>query len=181
MLGMSVREQVAALLVGVLLVTAWVLAVTPERERARRAARELAQLEMQAQSAERAMAALLTAEREIREGKERLQRVQGRILATKDLRRVLTLLSDETPELRIKIVSMRPLEERAASKGAPTRQLPVEMELQGHFLDLGRYLEALQSAPVLFTVEGVQLTRADKGSRLAMRMVAVAHIRSQGQ
>jgi Tfp pilus assembly protein PilO len=180
-MGMSVREQVAWLVVGVLLLAAWILAVTPERERARRTARELAQLETQTQSAERVMGTLIATEREIREGKERLQRLQERILGAKDLQRILTILSHNSQELGIKIVSMRPLKERASSSDVPTRQLPVEMELQGRFLDLGRYLEGLQTAPALFTVEGVQLTRADKGSRLAMRMVAVAHIRPQGQ
>jgi Tfp pilus assembly protein PilO len=180
-MGMSVREQVALLLAGILLLAAWILAVAPERERARRAARELAQLEVQGQSAERAMGALVSTERDIREGKERLQQLQGRILGARDLQRILLILSHQTQELGVKIVSMRPLQERAASRDVPTRQLPVEMELQGRFLDLGRYLEGLQTAPALFTVEGVQLTRADKGSRLAMRMVAVAHIRPQGQ
>jgi len=180
-MGMSVREQVAWLVVGVLLLAAWILAVSPERDRARRAARELAQLEAQAQSAERVMGTLVTTEREIREGKERLQRLQERILGAKDLQRILMILSHNSQELGIKIVSMRPLQERASSTDIPTRQFPVEMELQGRFLDLGRYLEGLQIAPALFTVEGVQLTRADKGSRLAMRMVVVAHIRPQGQ
>ncbi len=180
-MGVSVREQVALLLAGILLLAAWILAVAPERERARRAARELAQLEAQAQSAERVMGTLVSTEREIREGKERLQRLQERILGARDLQRILLILSHQTQKLGVKIVSMRPLQERAASRDVPTRQLPVEMELQGRFLDLGRYLEGLQTAPALFTVEGVQLTRADKGSRLAMRMVAVAHIRPQGQ
>lgn len=176
-MGMSVREQVAWVVVGVLLLATWVLAVNPERDHARRAAQELAQLEAQGQSAEQAMGTLVSTEREIREGKERLQRLQERILGTKDLQRILTLLARQTQELGVKIVSMRPLEERAASGAAPTRQFPVEMELQGGFLDLGRYLEGLQTAPALLTIEGVQLTRADKGSRLAMRMVVVAHIR----
>lgn len=179
-MGMSVREQVAWLVVGVLLLATWILAVSPEQNRARRAARELVQLEAQGQSAERAMGTLVTTEREIRDGKERLQRLQERILGTKDLERILTLLSRQTQELGIKIVSMRPLEERAASSNAPTRRFPVEMELQGRFLELGQYLEGLQNAPALLTVEGVHLTRADKGSRLAMRMVVVAHIRPQG-
>lgn len=182
-MGMSLREQVALLVVGVLLVAAWILAVAPERERARRLALDLAQLETQAQSAERALEALAATEREVREGQERLRRLQERILGAKDLPRILALLSRETQELGIRIVSMRPLEERAApgDAGAPgARQLPVELEVQGSFLELGRYLEGLQAAPVLFTVEGVQVTRADKGSRLAMRMVAVAHVRPQG-
>lgn len=181
MLGLSVREQVALILAGILLVAAWILAVAPERERARRAARELAQLESQAQSAERAMGTLIPTEREIRDGQERLRQLQGRLLATRDLPQVLAILARETPGLGIKIVSMRPLPERAASRDVPTRRFPVEMELQGSFLGLGRYLEGLQAAPVLVTVEGIQVSRADKGSHLAMRMVAVAHIRPQGQ
>jgi hypothetical protein len=83
----------------------------------------------------------------------------------------------------IRLLSRRPLDPRAASGEAGAtgaRQLPVELELQGRFLELGRYLDGLQAGPILFTVEGVHLSRADKGSRLAMRMVAVAHIRHQG-
>ena len=111
---------------------------------------------------------------------ERLQKLQESILGAKDLRRILTLIARETHELGIKVVSMRPLEERPTSGEVPTRQLPIELELQGRFLDLSRYLEGLQTGPVLLTLEGVQLTRVDKGSLLAMRVVAVVHVRPQG-
>ena len=180
-MSLSRREQAALLVVGVLLVAAWFLAVAPERERGRRLAQDLAKLETQARTAERAVGAIGATEREVREGRERLRRVQERILGAKDLGRILTALSRETRMLGVRIVSMRPLAERAASGDVPTRQLPVELEIRGGFLDLGRYLEGLQAAPVLFTVEGLQMTRADKeGVRLAMRMVAVAHVRPQG-
>lgn len=180
-MGMSVRERVALLLAGILLVSAWILVVAPERERARRAGREVAQLDAQVVSAERAMGTLVSTEREIREGKERLQRLQGRILGTRNLRRILIILSRNTHELGVKLVSMRPLRERSAANNVPTRQFPVELELHGRFLDLGRYLEGLRTAPLLVTVEGIRLTRADTGSGLALRMVAVAHIRPRGQ
>ena len=180
-MSLSRREQAALLVVGVLLVAAWFLVVAPERERGRRLAQDLAKLETQARTAERAVEAIGAAEREVREGQERLRRVQERILGAKDLRRILTALSRDTRTLGVRIVSMRPLAERAASGDVPTRQLPVELEIRGGYLDLGRYLEGLQAAPVLFTVEGLQMTRADKeGVRLAMRMVAVAHVRPQG-
>jgi len=180
-MNLSLREQVTLLVVGVLLVAAWILAVAPERERGRRLAQDLAKLETQARGAERAVEAIGATEREVREGQERLRWVQERILGAKNLGRILTALSRETRMLGVRIVSMRPLAERAASGDVPTRQLPVELEIHGRFLDLGRYLEGLQTAPFLFTVERVQVTRADKeGSRLAMRMVAVAHVRPQG-
>jgi Tfp pilus assembly protein PilO len=178
---MSVGERVALLLAGILLVSAWILIVAPERERARHAARELAQLDAQILSAEQVMRTLVSTEREIREGKERLQRLQGRLLGTRNLERILIVLSRNAEELGVKIVSMRPLGERAPSASVPTRQFPVEMELRGRFLDLGRYLEGLRAAPLLLTVEGVRLTRADTDSRLALRMVAVTHIRPRGQ
>lgn len=179
-MGISLREQVAVLVVGVALVAAWILAVLPERERAQRVTREFAQLEGHVRSAERSFEVMAATQRDVREGQERLRQVEERILGARDLARILTLLSRETQELGIQIVSMRPLQERAASRDVPTRQLPVELELQGRFLDLGRYLEGLQAAPLLFTIEGVRITRADKGTRLAMRMTAVAHIRPQG-
>jgi Tfp pilus assembly protein PilO len=177
------REQVALLIMGALLLAIWILAVAPERERGQRLAKELATLETQTRAAERSVEVLGAIQREVREGQERLRRMQDRTLETKDLGRILAALSRETRMLGVQIVSMRPLAERAASGDVPTRQIPVELEIQGRFLDLGRYLEGLQSAPFLFTVEGVQLTRADKekeGLRLAMRMVAVAHVRPQG-
>jgi Tfp pilus assembly protein PilO len=180
-MGMSVREWAALLLAGILLVSAWILVVVPERERARNAARELAQLDAQILSAEQAMRTLVSIEREISEGKERLQRLQGRILGSRNLQRILIVLSRNAEELGVKIVSMRPLRERAPSNSVPTRQFPVEMELHGRFLDLGRYLEGLRTAPLLLTVEGVRLTRAGADSRLALRMVAVTHIRPRGQ
>jgi Tfp pilus assembly protein PilO len=176
------REQVALLVAGALLVAIWILVVAPERERGGRVAQELGKLEIQARAAAQSVAAIAPTEREVREGQERLRRLQDRILETKDVGWILATLSRETRMLGIRIVSMRPLAERAASGIVPTRQLPVELEIQGRFLDLGRYLEGLQSAPFLFTVEGVQVTRADKekeGLRLAMRLVAVAHVRPQ--
>jgi len=179
-MGMSVRERVVLVLLGILLVVMWTALVMPEQERARRATRELTQLETQIRSSESAMGVLISTEREIRDGKERLQQLQERILGVKDLRRILTLIARETHELGIKVVSMRPMEERATSSDVPTRQLPIELELQGRFLDLSRYLEGLQTGPVLLTLEGVQLTRVDKGSRLAMRVVAVVHVRPPG-
>jgi Tfp pilus assembly protein PilO len=180
-MSLSRREQVTLLVVGIVLVAAWILAVAPERERGRRLAQDLTRLETQVRAAERAVEAIGAAEREAREGQERLRRVQERILETRDLERILTLLSRETRMLGVQIVSMRPLAERAASTTAPTRQLPVELEIRGGFLELSRYLEGLHVAPFLFTVEGVQMTRANKdGSRLAMKMVAVAHVRPQG-
>ncbi len=179
-MGMSVRERVILGLLVILLVLLWIALILPERERARRATRELAQLESQIRSSETIMAALTSTEREIRDGRERLQKLQESVLGAKDLRRILTLITRDTQELGIKVVSMRPLEERPTSGDIPTRQLPIELELQGRFLDLGRYLEGLQTGPVLLTLEGVQLTRADKGSRLALRVVAVVHVRPQG-
>jgi Tfp pilus assembly protein PilO len=179
-MGMSIRERAVLGLLGVLLVALWMILILPERERTQRATRDLAQLESQIRSSGTAMAALTNTEREIRDGRERIQKLQESILGAKDLRRILTLITRETHELGIKVVSVRPLEERPTSGEIPTRQLPIELELQGRFLDLGRYLEGLQTGPVLLTLEGVQLMRVDKGSRLALRVVAVVHVRPQG-
>lgn len=179
-MGLSTRETIGAVLVVAMVAAIWVLLVRPEQARGHRLVADLAALERKAKEAQVSAAELAKAQQESEGARARIANLQGRVLSTKDMARVLGQLSDGAEGLGVRIIAMKPLEERPAGGGLIQR-LPVEMELQGEFLGLGRYLEGLYNGSLFLSVEGLRLQRLQKGSdRLTIRMVAVAYMWRQG-
>ncbi|MBI3989582.1 MAG: type 4a pilus biogenesis protein PilO [candidate division NC10 bacterium] len=169
------RELVGYALVVVLVAAGWLLIAKPEQERATRLSRELSAIEERAEEVDRTVALLEATKREMARIRETAAALKPRLLKERDVPRVLAEVSKEARESDIRILSMRPLEEKA--KGDPYQRLPVELELQGPYLKVGRFLEMLANGPLLFTFENLSLKRDGKdASSITLKGIVVAYI-----
>lgn len=165
----------------VLMASSWFLFVKPEREKATGLEKELQALRRQSEEANRTLSEMEQAKRALVKTREQAALLDRRILKERDISRILGQLSQEAQRFGVRILSIKPVEETAQDPRALLKRLPVEVELKGRYLELGRFLEALANGPLLFTFEGLRLKRDGKESAtLTLKAVAVAYAWQKG-
>lgn len=170
------RELIGYALVVVLVAAGWLLAIRPEQERAARLSKELSAIEERSKEVDQTVALLEAAKQEMARIRETAASLKQRILKERDVPRILAEVSKGARDLGIRILSMKPLEEKA--EGELYRRLPLELELQGSYLEVGRFLEALANGSLLFTFENLSFKRDGKdASSVTLKGVAVAYVR----
>lgn len=172
----SKREIIGIVGALALMAAFWFLFVKPEREKARGLERELQVLRRQSEEANRTLSEMEEIKRALMKTREQAASLEQRFLKEQDISRILAQLSQEAQHFGVRILSIKPMEETASNPRALLKRLPVEVELKGRYLDLGRFLEALANGPLLFTFEGLRLKRDGKDSAtLTLKAVAVAY------
>ncbi len=169
------KERIGYAVIVLLVAAGWLLAVRPEQKRAAHLSRELSALEEQSRGIERTVALLEATRQEVARIRETVALLEQKFLKERDVPRILAEVSREARESDLRILSLKPIEEKA--RGGPYERLPVELELQGPYLEVGRFLEALANGPLLFTFENLSFKRDGKeASSVTLKGVAVAYI-----
>ena len=165
----------------ILIASSWFLFVKPEREKAAHLERELNALAKQSEEVNRTLSEMEEIKRALMKTRERTVLLDRRILKERDISRILGQLSQEAQRFGVRILSIKPVDETAQDPRALLKRLPVEVELRGRYLELGRFLEVLANGPLLFTFEGLRLKRDGKDSAtLTLKAVAVAYAWRKG-
>lgn len=169
------RELIGYAVIVGLLFLGWLFVVRPEHEKAVHLSRELLALGRRSKEAEQTLAFLEAAKQETARSRERAATLERKFLKERDVPRILTRVSQEARDFGLRILSLKPLEEKAG--GGPYERLPVELELKGPFLPIGRFLEALANGSPLFTFEDLSFRRDGKeASSVTLKGKAVAYI-----
>jgi len=170
------REFIGYAVIAGLVAAGWLLVVRPERERAARLARELSALQARSKEAERTLAFLEATRQETARIRETAAVLERKFLKERDVPRILAQISQEARNFGLRILSLKPLEEKA--RKGPYEPLAVELELKGPYLSIGRFLEALANGSPLFTFEDLSFRRDGKeASSVTFKGRAVAYIR----
>lgn len=174
-MGLSLKEKVLWGLVLITLPLAWFLLALPKKEEAARIKVELSSLAKKAAEANR----LLAETTRLREGaaaaQEKAAFLDVKVLSRKNVSRILEELSQDLQRHNLRILSMKPLEEKPPEPKALYQRLPVEIQVQGRYLDLGRYLEGMKGKSLLFTLDSMRLQKGES-PYLTARFVLVAYM-----
>ena len=174
-MGFTRREQV---ILGGLWVVAgllWLLLLQPMAKERARLTKEAERLIQESQNLQK----VLMMVRERKEATENLQghleAIRARLLSPNNVSRLLAEISRPSQSLGVRIVSFTP---KTTPDPTPQRQIPVQLVLEGTYLQLGRYLEALLEGPVLLTISDLQIRSVKLGNpRLVMQLTLQAWLR----
>lgn len=177
----SKREIVGILGALVFIASSWFLFVKPEREKAVELEKELHALDRQSEEMNRTLSEMDKIKRALMKTREQATLLEQRILKEGDISRILGQLSQEAQRFGVRILSIKPVDEKTQDPRVLLKRLPVEVELRGRYLELGRFLEAFANGPLLFTFEGLRLRRDGQDSAtLTLNGVAVAYAWRKG-
>lgn len=174
-MGLKFREKVTWGLVILALPLVWFLMVFPKKEEASRIKGELTSLAKKADEAKILLAQAKILKQEATSAKEKVAFLEDRVLVKKDVSRVLRELSQDLQRHNIRILSMKPLGENPSPPGTLYQRLPVEIQVQGRYIDLGKYLEGIKERSLLFTVDSLHLEKGEDPN-LSVRLVLVAYM-----
>lgn len=174
-MGFTRREQV---ILGGLWMAAgllWFLLLKPMIEERGRLTKEAEQLLQESQNLQKALMTVQDRKAAAEDLQRRLEAVRARLLTPPNISRLLAEISRPGQGLGVRIVSVTP---KAFPGPTSERQVPVQLVVEGSYLDLGRYLETLLRGPVLLTVSDLQLRSAKAGNpRLRMQLTLQAWLR----
>ncbi len=174
-IGLRLREKVIWGLVIMALPLVWFLIVFPKKEEASRIKGELSSLAKRANEAKMLLAQAEMLKQEAALAKEKVAFLEARVLVKKDVSRVLRELSQDLQRHNLRILSMKPLGENPPPPTTPYHRLPVEIQVQGRYIDLGKYLEEIKERSLLFTVDSLHLEKGEDPN-LSARLVLVAYM-----
>jgi type IV pilus assembly protein PilO len=174
-MGFSRREK---LILGGLLVVGgllWVLLLQPMADERARLTKEAERLIQESQNLQKALMMVQDRKAAAEDLQRRLEAIRARLLPSHNISRLLAEISRPGQGLGVRIVSVTP---KAIPGPTIERQIPVQLVLEGTYLDLGRYLEALLKGPVLLTVSDLQVRSMKPGNlRLRMQLTLNAWLR----
>ncbi|MFQ5881105.1 MAG: type 4a pilus biogenesis protein PilO [Candidatus Methylomirabilales bacterium] len=154
----------------------WFLLVQPTVKERARVAAEAQRLARQTHELQAALTLAKQWKDAAEQAQERLQAFRDRLLPPSNTSLLLAELARPSQSLGVRIISLSP-KMTSSSKG----QIPIEMVLEGTYLQLGRYLEALLSGPVFLTISDLQLKPVKFGSpQLTMHLSLKAWTREEG-
>lgn len=176
-MGLSRQEKIFLIAAGLISLLVWFLLVSPQLKEASRLKGEMEVMSHRTKEARDAVQAAERIKAELEANRAKIDHLDHQILPRRDLTRILGQLTSPAREHRIQIISMKPVEGNTSNPGTPYQGVPIEIEIRCRYLDLGRYLEDLQSQSLLFTVESLQITSEGRGSSLLYgHMVLSAYI-----
>lgn len=174
-MGFTRREQV---ILGGLLVVAgllWFVLLQPMANERVRLTKEAERLIQESQNLQKALMRAQDRKEAAENLRRRLEAIRARLLSSNNVSRLLAEISRPGQGLGVRIVSVTP---KATPGPTSERQIPVQLVLEGTYLELGRYLEALLKGPVLLTVSDLQVRSVKPGNpRLRMQLTLNAWIR----
>ncbi len=156
----------AAIAAGALVLLGFLL-LFPAAMRMKRLDRELAAAAGEIAGVEAVFGGAESLGREVFRIQQELAGVEKKVYSREKPAGIVNLISAEARRMNVEIVSLRPEEPKTAldEKGNPltldgraARILPLRLELEGTYENLGDYLAGLeQKLPVLFTIDGLTL------------------------
>jgi Tfp pilus assembly protein PilO len=93
----------------------------------------------------------------------RMDALKEKSVSSKELPRIIQQLTKKTSELKIDIISIKPIEKPDfAEAGLPqgVSKAYIEVVVRAPYKVIGNYFKALKEMPILFTIEGVTLERS---------------------
>ncbi len=174
-MGFTRGEQV--ILGGLLVVSGliWFLLLQPMAEERTRLTKEAERLIQESQNLQKGLIVAQNRKTAAENLQGRLEAIRARLLPSHNISRLLAEISRPGQGLGVRIVSVTP---KAIPVLTIERQIPVQLVLEGTYLQLGRYLEALLGGPVLLTVSDLQIRSVKPGDpRLRMQLTLQAWLR----
>jgi Tfp pilus assembly protein PilO len=176
-MGFSQREKIFLIGAAVVSLLGWFLLCSPKWREASRLKQELQLMTQRTEGAKGVIEAAEQLKRELDAARLKVRYLDEKILPRRDFTRILEQLAEPTREHKIRIISMKPMEEAKANPDSLYQNLPIEMEIRCRYLDLGRYLEDLKDQPLLLNVETLQIRSEEKEAPiLSVHMVLTAYM-----
>ena len=176
-MGFSQREKIFLITAAILSLLGWFSLCSPKWQEASRLKRDLALMTQRTEGARGVIEAAERLRGQLEGARVKLRYLDEKILSRRDFTRILEQLAEATRERNIRIISMKPREEAKANPDSLCESLPIEMEIRGRYIDLGRYLEDLKDRPLLLNVESLQIRPDEKEAPiLSVHMVLTAYM-----
>ena len=104
-------------------------------------------------------------QKEINEIRKGMNELHKRAVSRKELPRIIQQLVKKSSELNIEIVSIKPIEnvkETNTKLPQGVSKAYIEMIIKCPYQTLGAYLKALNSLPIIFTIEGIFIEKIEE-------------------
>ncbi len=131
-------------------------AVMPVRTHLKKTQNELVQIKAKIQHTEQIIQETRDFDQVLERHREELTKLREGILSPGKQAQVISLLTEATQEAGVNIISIKPLDEEkkagAESENQEIKPVRFELEMNGHYKELGLFFEALEASPLILSV-----------------------------
>jgi Tfp pilus assembly protein PilO len=166
----------------VLLAASYLLYI-PKARHIHRLQRELREVYRQIEQIERMVARVPNPQEAIAELRQRQEKMKEKVSEREHIPRIVQQLVQNTKELDIEVISIRPLEQEAIRTYKTSQDLPegvnkvyMEIRIRCSYRSLGSYIRGLNNLPLLLTIESLSIDKEAGAGKLLVHIILSAYI-----